>query len=236
MNQNGRGERNQNVSNDNTRLGSNYDRYNPNVLQEFNNLNFGRNSYQNAFSNESNVQFSVSQEPSIEYSVGEYYLKISSADRDVVSYPNGSNFVIELPKEYKNIQSIELIQAIIPDKNNVTSEPYLLLSIEELEKSPLAALDKNTADSFAMLLLTNPPLVAGSFITVDTKIHENTILFYQTPKAKLSRMTIKITDVDGNVFDFGGNGTRTKAYQSTFIFKITQKEKSTSIMNSRNVF
>jgi len=235
MNQNGRNEVNYNTSND--RLGAHYDRYNPNALQEFNNQNFGRNNLQNVFNAETNAQFSVNQEPDMQYSRIEYFLKVSSADRDPSIYPSSSNFVIDLPKEYKNVSSVELIQAIIPDKNSVTSEPYLLLKIDELDKHPMDALDRATSDAFALLLLTDPPLVPGSFISVDPKIHENTVLYYPTtPKAKLSKMTIKVNDVDGNVFDFGGSGSTSKGTQVTFIFKIVQSERNTNVLNTRNVY
>jgi hypothetical protein len=235
---NERNERNElaNVSNEfnGTRSSANYDRYNPNVLREFNDLNFGRNNYQSVF-NDNNTALSVSQEPNIDYSKVEYYLTIRSSDRDVLVYPSSSNFSIELPKEYKNVYSVELIQAIIPDKNNITSEPYLLLSIDELD-TVMDSIDKSVSDSFAMLLLTNPPLVSGSFISIDTRIHENTVLYYKTPKSKLSKMTIKILNTDGDVFEFGGSGTKTKSYQSTFVFKIVQMEKNTNMLNRRNVF
>jgi hypothetical protein len=234
MNQNGRNERSADYNSTSNRLGSNYDRYNPNQLQEFNNQNFGRNNVQNVFES---TQFSVSQEPNMQYSQREYFLKVSSADRNVSIYPSSSNFVLDLPKEYKNVSSVELIQAIIPDKNNVTSEPYLLLTIDEFDKHPMDALDKPTSDAFALLLLTNPPLTPGSFISIDTKVHENTVLEYPTtPKAKLSKMTIKVTDSTGTVFDFGGSGTTSKATQVTFIFKITQSERSTDMLNTRNVY
>lgn len=221
----------------NIRLGAHYDRYNPNALQEINDQSFSRNNYQRVFDNENNTPLSVNQEPDLQYSKNVYYLKISSADRDPSIYASSSNFIVELPKEYKNVYSIELIQAIIPDQNNVTSEPYLLLTIDELDKHPMDAIDKSTSDAFAILMLSNPPLVPGSFIAIDNTIHQNAVLYYpNTPKAKLSRMTIKITDVDGNLFDFGGDGTTTKGYQSTFVFKVVQLERNTNVINTRNVY
>ena len=232
-----RGERHQTVYNEfkENRLGANYERYNPSPVQEFNNLSLSKHHYQSAFSVDNNAQLSVAQEPSIEYAKVEYFLKVSSSDRDATVHPSGSSFSIDLPKEYKNVYSIELIQAIIPDQNNVTQEPYLVLHIDETE-STMAAIDKNTADAFAILMLSAPPLVPGSFISIDARIHENTILYYTTPKARLSRMTVTITDADGDVFEFGGDGTTAKAYQSTFFFKIVQLERNTSKLNLRNVF
>jgi hypothetical protein len=78
--------------------------------------------------------------------------------------------------------------------------------------------------------------VAGKFINIDKRTFENTILKYKTPKAKLSRLSINITDADGTLFDFGGSGSTSKATQCQFIFKIITIESNRSQINQRNVF
>jgi len=217
---------------ENTRLGENYSRYADNNVIESNDQNFTRNNYTNVFMPPK--QLSVLQEPNIEYTKIEDYLVISSSDRDPLIYPNGSNFSFDLQREFKNIHSIELVQAIIPDKNNVTSEPYLILSINELD-DVMYSNSKNISDGFAMLMISQPT-VSGGFINIDNRVHENTVLFYKTPKARLAKISIRITEANGTIFDFGGSGVIDKNYQSTFIFKITHLERNINLLNSRNVF
>lgn len=218
----------------NERLGESYNRYQKNTYSESNKNNYNMNDYNNAFSSETNAQLSVNQEPDIKYSNIESTLVISSKDRDIINYPNSSNFIIDLNDEYKNIKRIELVQAIIPDKNSVLTEPFLLLNIKELQNT-MDSNNKAISDSFAMLQMS-PPTVSGSFIICDKRIHENVVKYYKTPLARLSRLTITITNSDGDLFSFGGNGTTSKAYQCQFVLKIITEETSRTMFNSRNVY
>lgn len=211
-----------------------YIRYKDDSPMESNSNNYKNNDYSNVFSNATNRQLSVDQEPDIQYYKRDYYLTIGSKDRDVNKYPSSSQFSLRLPKEYKNIHSVELIQAIIPDKNNVTHEPYLVLSIDELVDT-MESKDVNIADSFAIMML-NSPVQSGRFISIDNRIHENTVLRFSTPKAKLVNMTIKITDFSGDIFSFGGEGSLNKENQLLFVFKITQMEKRQDSLNNRKVY
>lgn len=211
-----------------------YVRYAKNDFIESNNAKFNDNKLSNVYSKDSNNQLSVSQEPDIKYSEVCNYVVISSKDRDLANYSKSNSYTIQLQKELKNVISVELVQAIIPDKNNVTEEPYLLLKVNELD-SVMDSNDRNISDAFALLQLTCAT-VPNTFIQMDKRIHENVILYYRTPKASLSRMTVRITDSDGNPFEFGGDNSYVKAYQNTFVFKITTLEKNTSQLNKRNVY
>lgn len=202
--------------------------------EEINKNRFQQNNYMNNFSKDFNRQLSVEQEENIDYQKRNNYLTICSKDRDLVQYPKSSNFVIDLQKEYRNITSIELITAIIPDKNNVQSEPFLLLNIKELDVLNDSN-NKQISDSFAMLQLT-PPTVANTFIQIDKRTFENTTLNFHTPKSRLSRMSISITDLDGVIFDFGGDNTSDKANQCTLVFKIITLDTDRKLLNQRNVY
>jgi hypothetical protein len=210
--------------------------------KRYNSLNFKPQSgfneldYAIAHSLQNNAQLSTSNEPSITYEEVEHYLCISSRDRDVSLYPETNSYVVHLQSEFKNISSIELIQAIIPDKNSVTHEPYLLLKIQELEDVMVSS-DRNISDSFAILQLS-PPVTNNGFIQIDKRIHENTIKHFRTPKASLKKMTVSITDYEGTPFDFGADSPNPpeKNVQNTFVFKITCMEKRRESLNHRNVY
>lgn len=218
------------------RIGAHYQRYGNSqqnsTFDEYNQTQYQHNDYNSVYSNPQ--QFSTQQEPDIEYEKVDHYLTVSSKDRDTSQSPSESNYMVNFQQEFKNIHSIELIQAIIPDKNDVTSEPYLLLQVEELENI-MVSNDRNVSDAFAILQLCRPT-TTGAFINIDKRIHENVVKYFKTPKSTLSRMTIKITDCDGTLFDFGGVNSLTKDYQNTFIFKIVCLEKQRSSLSHRNVF
>lgn len=218
------------------RLGEHYNRYSENNFLESNRNQYNNQNYDVVYTNDSNAQYSISQEHDLQYQEKVHYLTISSKDRDVTAYPNVNSYSLKFPNEFKNIQSIELIQAIIPDKNNVQDEPYLLLQVDEIQ-DVMVSNDKNIANSFAILQLASPTK-AGTFIQIDRRIHEYTVKYYDTPKAYLSKLTITILNSDGVPFDFGTDtpSPPNKAFQNTFIFKIVTLEKERRVLNHRNVY
>lgn len=197
----------------------------------------------NAFNNDKNtdninwnkemIQHSINQEPNITYQEVVKYITISSLERDTAVFPNPGNFNITLAQELKNIISIELIQAIIPNVNSVTNEPYLLLKIDELEDVMISN-NRSISDSFALIQMAQP---VGGFIHTDKRTYENTTKTFLTPKANLSKFTIKFTDLFGNVFDFkGASAVGDKSIQTTLVFKVIILEKQREVLKFRSVY
>lgn len=210
------------------RLGENYNREKKFNINEANSNNYNSNNYENAFKT---LNISDSQD-NVKYNKRENFLFISSKDRDISVYPLTTEYVIHLEKEYKNVISVELTQAFIPDKNNVASEPFILLKVKELEP----VIDTNNTDvynSFSILQIS--PMAAGGYIQT-MQVFENITLNYRTPKAKLSTMSISLTDCDGNLMRFGGDGTTDKAFQCQFIFKIITLDTDTRIIGQKNIY
>ena len=50
------------------------------------------------------------------------YVSIHSEDRDIIKYPNSSEFEVELPQDYLNVQSISLTSWSFPSNYNVFSD------------------------------------------------------------------------------------------------------------------
>jgi len=220
------------------RLGQPYNRYDKQSYEEYNSNYY--NSYKidkNApKSNDSNyLPLSVTNEKDIKYIEHTDYIVIHSVDRNITYYPQPNHYVVNLPYEFRNVSTIEVVNGVIPDKNNVIQEPYLLLKIDELD-GVMASNNKAIANSFAMLNMA-APIHSGSFINVDKKTFEHAILYFKTPKASLSKLTVSITDWEGNLFDFGDDsGGPNKALQNMFVLKIVTLEKNRDALNTRNVF
>jgi hypothetical protein len=179
------------------------------------------------------VQHSVNQEPNITYQEVVKYITISSLERDTTVFPNPGKFTVTLAQELRNITSIELIQAIIPNVNSVTNEPYLLLKIDELEDVMISN-DRNISDAFALIQLAQP---VGGFIHTDKRTYENTTKTFLTPKANLSKLSIQFTNLFGNVFDFkGASAVGDKSIQVTMVFKVVTLEKQREVLNFRSVY
>lgn len=221
------------------RLGEHYSRYSSNPWIASNFQQFQGHSTDQVFTPAANQQRSLVLEPSIQYDYYVKYLVIRSQDRDVANYPQPQQYRINFDNTaFRNIYSIELVSCIIPDKSNVTNEPYLLLDIPELRDEPMECVNTHVSNAFTLLQLA-PAVKSGHFISIDKQTHESTIKYYHTPKARLDHLTINIKDVDGNLFDFGDDTAGSppnKSLQNIFVFKITTREKSQAVLNQRSVY
>lgn len=217
------------------RLGEHYNRYDYLNFNESNAHKYFNNQYDHVFSPEYNQKLSVIQEPDIVYDKIEHYLAISSFDRDIDNYPKSNSYSITLPKEFRNVIRIQLIESIVPNRNNISHQPYLLLNIKELEgKIPIDSMNPAISKSFAIIQLTNG---SGKFVQIDRKVHEN-IVFNALQPINLSKMTITLTDYAGVPFEFGNDtgGSFNPEYQNTLIFKIVTLEKSRKSLEYRADF
>jgi hypothetical protein len=178
-------------------------------------------------------KLSIQQESTISYQERVVYLHVSSADRDPVKFPSPSQYIIDFDREFKNIKRIELIQAHVPSTNGVDNEPYLILKIDEIDRtiySKNALID----DSFAILQMTAP---LNGYIQIKKDIHEKVVKDYITPLATLSKFSMSIYKQDGTLFNFGSDTNPVNlTLQNMFIFKITTIEKSRENIGFRALF
>jgi hypothetical protein len=192
----------------------------------------------NKNSQDSMLNRSILKEPNVQYTERVKYITVSSLERNTTVFPNPGKFNVTLQNELKNVVSFELIQAILPNVNNILNEPYLLLKIDEMD-DVMESNDRNIADSFAIVQLA-PAIIgpANSFINTDKRTYENTTKEFITPKASLAKLSITMTDISGGEFDFRTVGTplTDKSIQITFIFKAIVLEKTRTPLNVRSVY
>lgn len=70
-----------------------------------------------------------------EYLYYKKYISIHSQDRDMLKYPNSSDFEIELPEDYLNVSSMRLVQWTFPSNYNTfsTNNSNIFLSFKLIE-------------------------------------------------------------------------------------------------------
>jgi hypothetical protein len=159
------------------------------------------------------------------------YIQISSQDRDTTAYPSVNKYCIRFSSELKNIVSIQLASAVIP--TITTGEPLLILKINELD-SNIQSNSNSYKNSLTQLQLTDGN--ANGFINVDLKLSDRIIQCYKTPIASLSKLTISILDINGNLYNFGTDSSPPlKSLQNHFIFKIVTREKNMNRLGVQNV-
>ena len=78
-------------------------------------------NFQNATYSNTNQTHPL-QQSSQEYYEYKKYVSIHSEDRDVLSYPNSSQFEIEMPEDITNISTVKMINWAFPSNYNVFSE------------------------------------------------------------------------------------------------------------------
>jgi hypothetical protein len=219
----------------NYRQGEHYNRYLATNYANSNDNQYDNNNYSNVYSSEFNQKLSIQREPDIIYDRVDHYLAVSSTDRDITNYPKSNQFTINLPKEFRNIVRMQLIETILPNQNNIMDQPYILLNIKELEgKMPIVANNSALSNAFALIQLTHN---TGNFLQIDRKVHEIVVMNTLQP-INISKMSISFLDHTGALFDFGTDvgGSFNPLYQNTLIFKITTLEKSRKSLEQRSLF
>ena len=175
------------------------------------------------------------------------YLTLNSADRNRAKWPSTSNFCIKLiddepgqpngvvGKRYRNIQSVKLLSAVVPNTNDVMDEPYLLLQINEVEGMYDAA-SRASQNAFTKLYFKPSP---GKFLRLDRGVGDPlTRVYWPTPKATIDRFTMSVRTYDGEVFDFGTDDGDDidPALQTTFTLEIKDYvPDSKSALGHRNI-
>lgn len=70
-----------------------------------------------------------------QYMYEQQFISIHSEDRDITKFPNSSEFTIELPQDYQNVQGVVLSEWVFPTNYNVFSQiqnnTYLIIKITD---------------------------------------------------------------------------------------------------------
>lgn len=195
------------------------------------------NNYNRTFSTEANQQLSLVAEPSIEYERTTKFLCISSNNRDTVNYPLHYDYRVNLTEPHRNVKSIEMISATLPNQSgtNILDEPCLLIDIPEINCIEAPNISTNI-NCFSILPMKNATKTTGGFINPELGCMFRTANYFKIP-ITISSLTIKIRDIYGNLYDFGSpSGSTDKAYINSFVFKIVTEEPVRKGMNVRNIY
>jgi hypothetical protein len=177
-------------------------------------------------------QLSVLQEPDIQYETKIHFLHITSGARES-SQPLHYDYYIKLQEIYKNVTKIEMISATFPNITpNINTQPYLVFDIKELNCIDFITGDTNH-NGFAVLPIKPS---SSSFINPELGCMFHTV-YYPSPTIKLERLTIKIRDATGNLYDFGApNGSVDPLLQHSFMLKISTCDVNKGAIGTRQTY
>lgn len=165
----------------------------------------------------------------------EYFVTIDSADRDRNVWRNTNQYEVKMQpsntfqgatidRAFKNVVSIEVINVIFPNTNNVVNEMYLYLCIPELDG--LFESTNNIGNKALAQLL--PHTVVGSFIysIFDKEYHPRR--YFPVEGVRIDRLTLEFRKRDGTLFDFGTDNVPSLApipiLQTSATFKIVVRD------------
>ena len=187
----------------------------------------------------------------------DYYIVINSNDRNIITFPDPSTFVINfapapsgdinnkqtgyIDRAFANIKSCELINIVLLNTSNIAGSsdkvgikyPYLLLQFDELQNNYYGT-NSNLSKSFA--LLTDYTITGNyRYYSIFGSLGDSSVSRVYNPRINLSKLTTRILLPDGSPFSFGTENTNDTSNSCiTFGFKITtiQKNLGTSFMNT----
>ena len=175
----------------------------------------------------------------------EHRIIIDSKDRDFDSFPSPSEYTILLgvpnissgdkkgyiTRNYEEVVSFELIQVVIRDTSTVTNAsdnpdvpPYLLIEIEEVG-SIYEGTNQALSKSFAKLqfyeLSDHGQTKYRNYCIGDEEFKK---IF--KPRRNLNRLTIRILNIDGELYNFGDDKDDSSVSYNSFVFKIVTLQKN----------
>ena len=186
----------------------------------------------------------------------DYHIVINSNDRNIITFPDPSTFVINfapapsgdlnnkqtgyIDRSFANIKSCELISIVLLNTSNIAGSsdtngvkyPYLLLHFDELQHNYYGT-NSNLSKSFAIL---TDYTVTGNYryYSIFGSLGDSSVSRIYNPRINLTKLTTHILLPDGSPFNFGTENTNDTSNSCvTFGFKITtiQKNLGTSFMN-----
>lgn len=180
------------------------------------------------------MSFPIQEEVEIETEI----INIYSGDRNRSVFPDPNYYNIHLlekiGKTFKNVVSLRLLSGILPDVNDITQEPFLILKINEISTIGMTGTN-NTLNNGSTILQLDRPVSSGYFLNLKSDICKCIYSSFKQPLAELSRFTVQICDINGNLFNFGSDNvpplSPNKSLQHLLSFEIKYKVKRNVIQN-----
>lgn len=153
-------------------------------------------------------------------------VNIDSRDRNRNNYPTSNNFQVQMNpsntfsgaalfENFRNIYSIRLIEAVLPDFSG--DQPYLTLVIPELQDT-MSGTNDTLKKSFAILY---PDRVLTNFVSCRVKDMCYCFKKFNPPLANIRSLTFQFFDPDGTLHDFGTDTNPPTAVTNTVQVMLT---------------
>ena len=140
----------------------------------------------------------------------EYYVTIDSLNRDRTLWPDSGNFQVKMQPEhsfngatinraFKNVRSIEVMNVVYPNVNNVTDQMYLFLCFPEIE----GVFESTNYIGNKALAKLIPSTLVGNYISIHFDKGERPKRYYPFHGVRIDKLTIQFRKNNGELFVFG---------------------------------
>lgn len=136
-----------------------------------------------------------------------HVLLIDSRKRDRARFPDPNHYVVDFEDMFRNVESVELVHAVY---QKFGTENLINLHINELNNRIFSNCQAVT-DSFTQLPLVNYINEYNGGMT-----HFQSYRRFRVPMEKLSRMTVRFTDLDGEPY-------KMLDHQMRFVIKTSER-------------
>jgi hypothetical protein len=141
----------------------------------------------------------------------EYYVSIDSRDRNRTQWPASSRFEVRfepdksfsgatIHRAFRNVESIEVVEVVYPNTNNVLDQMYLMLSIPEIDgniECSYGSINRPLAKLVPSYSIGN--YIVCKFPDDDARPRKK----FQSPGARIDKMTFELRSYDNSIFSFG---------------------------------
>lgn len=167
--------------------------------------------------------------------VSTHLISVDSRNRDRALWPSPARFQVVMgavpgftgastTHGFRRVVSIELADAVYPNRNDVLTEMYMFLAIPELDGGVGTVESTNKGRAYFAKLL--PDRLLGNHVrTYIDPAERPTTSFPAT--TRLDRLTVELRTADGELFDLGvadGGAQPDPALQVSYTFRITVDE------------
>ena len=173
----------------------------------------------------------VAFKPPVETEYRTHYITIDSRDRIHSTSNSPVNYVVQFPyMKLKNIKSIKMLSAILPNEEDIRNEPYLLNSIPEIE-GPLFNTNNKNMKIFTKIF-NNKNTHNTSMKYLNYMPEPIKKVYPINALGSIEQLSIKILKYDGS--DVGMDGVDDEDITS-FTFEIVQTVADTSSLQSNMI-
>lgn len=127
-----------------------------------------------------------------EYTFEQQHISVHSEDRNMLKYPNPSEFEIELPQDYLNVQGFRLVSGFFPAKINTFSKDKKNVTMTFTITDPYNPSDHGSTDADQIAIYTTLSAYTSNYVVL---IEDGTYTPAQMRSEIENKMNAAVTDL-----------------------------------------